>query len=322
MGRAPACVGQAADQESPAPRVSHTQSFINGDRLDKLTPMSSSHETDAHLARPHRRPDRPQAVLDVIRSWNVTPHLRRVRLGGPGMANLRDNDSTDKYVKLLLPPPGTDLTPPYDLDAIRAENPEALPLRRTYTVRHWNHQENYIDIDFVLHPDADAVEGIAARWSLEARPGHKVAMNGAGGGYAPNPSTVTHLLVGDHASLPAIASALEAMPESAHGYVLIHLNDEADIIELEAPEEIDVQWIIGGAADLLQMVRMLPELPTAGLQVFCHAERSLTKSLRRELVQVRQIPRDQISISAYWAHGRVEDEFQAEKREAIGRIDD
>ena len=33
------------------------------------------------------------------------------------------------------------------------------------------------------------------------------------------------------------------------------------------------------------------------------------------------IPREQISISAYWALGRIEDQFQAEKREPIGAID-
>ena len=59
-----------------------------------------------------------------------------------------------------------------------------------------------------------------------------------------------------------------------------------------------------------------------GLQVFCHAERGLTKQLRRLLVTERQIPREAISISAYWALGRVEDQFQAEKREPVGRIDD
>ena len=44
--------------------------------------------------------------------------------------------------------------------------------------------------------------------------------------------------------------------------------------------------------------------------------------MRRLLVTERQIPREAISISAYWALGRVEDQFQAEKREAIGKIDE
>ena len=50
------------------------------------------------------------------------------------------------------------------------------------------------------------------------------------------------------------------------------------------------------------------------LQVFCHVERGITKQLRQVLVKDAGIPRPQISISAYWALGRVEDQFQAEKR--------
>ena len=45
------------------------------------------------------------------------------------------------------------------------------------------------------------------------------------------------------------------------------------------------------------------------------------KQLRRLLVKEAGIPREQISISAYWALGRIEDQFQAEKREPIGAID-
>lgn len=56
--------------------------------------------------------------------------------------------------------------------------------------------------------------------------------------------------------------------------------------------------------------------------MFCHAERGLTKQLRRLLVKDSGIPREQISVSAYWALGRIEDQFQAEKREIIGKIDD
>lgn len=56
--------------------------------------------------------------------------------------------------------------------------------------------------------------------------------------------------------------------------------------------------------------------------MFCHVERGITKQLRRLLVKDAGIPRDRISISAYWALGRIEDQFQAEKREAVGRIDE
>lgn len=260
-----------------------------------------------------------QAVLSVRAVTQISPHLLRVTVGGEQFSTLRRSQDTDAYVKLLLPRPGSDLTPPYDLDALRENSPELLPALRTYTVRRWHDAEQSLDIDVVLHDDAD---GIAAPWAARARVGETIALKGAGGGYAPRPDATDHLLIGDHATLPAIAASLEAMPEDARGHAIIQLEHGEDRIDLSHPRGIEVQWVIGAGADLLEAVQALPVTVSPGLQVFCHAERGLTKQLRAHLVTERGIERGQISISAYWAQGRVEDEFQAEKRQPIGQIDD
>ena len=44
------------------------------------------------------------------------------------------------------------------------------------------------------------------------------------------------------------------------------------------------------------------------------------KALRRALLDERGLERAQVSLSGYWARGRTEDRFQAEKREPIGQI--
>jgi NADPH-dependent ferric siderophore reductase len=147
-------------------------------------------------------------------------------------------------------------------------------------------------------------------------------MNGAGGGYSPSAEARFHLLVGDHAALPAIAAALESMDPAAQGLVLLHLDHEEDRLDLVHPEGVELRWVIGAREQLLDEVGALDLTDHEGLDVFCHVERGITKQLRRLLVKEVGIPRDQISISAYWALGRVEDQFQAEKREPIGKIDD
>ena len=40
----------------------------------------------------------------------------------------------------------------------------------------------------------------------------------------------------------------------------------------------------------------------------------------RAALKTRLSERDQLSLSGYWAYGRTEDTFQAEKREPIGQI--
>jgi hypothetical protein len=41
---------------------------------------------------------------------------------------------------------------------------------------------------------------------------------------------------------------------------------------------------------------------------------------RREVFSARGVHRSELSLSGYWAQGRTEDRFQAEKREPVGQI--
>lgn len=275
---------------------------------------------DAQVERPARK-QRPQAVLEVQAKTRLSPRLLRLTLGGDGYAALNRNQQTDAYVKLLIADPSSGLRPPYDLDALREQSPELMPARRTYTVRHWDDENQSLDLDVVLHGDG-VDNGVAARWADEAQPGDRIAMSGAGGGYSPLPETRRHLLIGDHAALPAIAAALESMDESAEGMVLLQLDDAEDRLDLAHPAGVELHWLIGPREQLVTEVAALDLAETEGLQVFCHVERGITKQLRGVLVKEAGIAREQLSISAYWALGRIEDQFQAEKREPVGRIDD
>lgn len=288
--------------------------------MESMTTTDQSSPASATAQRP-ARPKRNQAVLEVLGKTRVSPRLLRLTLGGEGYEALNRNRNSDAYVKFLIADPASGLQPPYDMDALREHSPELMPARRTYTVRRWDDEKRRIEVDVVLHGDGED-SGIAARWADEAQPGDLLAMSGAGGGYTPAPETRRHLMLGDHAALPAIAAGLEAMDEDAQGTVLIQLDHDEDRLELEHPAGVEVRWLIGERELLLEAVDQLNLEDHEGLQIFCHVERGITKQLRAKLVKQAGIPREQISISAYWALGRIEDQFQAEKREPIGRIDD
>ncbi len=265
-----------------------------------------------------RRPARSQAVLTVQERQWVSPGLVRIVAGGPGFADYQDNDFTDKYVKLLFADPAHGLRPPYDLDHLRRTAPEQLPARRTYTVRWARPETQQLAIDFVVHGD----EGVAGPWAAAATPGDTLVLTGAGGAYRPDPQADWHLLIGDLAALPAIASALEALPAHATGHVLACTDDAADWIDLPRPDGVELHWLKPDGADD-PLVRATHNLvfPAGRPQAFVHGERSTVKALRRHLVGERQLARESLSISAYWAKGRIEDQFQAEKREPIGQLD-
>ncbi|MGC5628835.1 siderophore-interacting protein [Georgenia sp. Z1344] len=275
----------------------------------------------AHTERP-RRPQRPQIVLEVLERIQLTPHMVRIVAGGPGIAAVEDAGKTDAYTKMLFPHPDTDLTPPYDMEALREELPtELMPTRRTYSIRRFDLENGRIWIDFVVHGD----RGVAGPWAMAARPGDAVVLGGIGGGYAPDPDAEWHLLAGDDSALPAVAAALEAMPRDAVGVAHLEVDSAADHQEIDAPDGIEVRWLHRDGAEpgttslLTDAVRETP-WRDGRVQVFAHGERSAMKSLRPYLTDDRGLAKDQLSISAYWAHGRIEDAFQAEKREDIGRI--
>lgn len=274
--------------------------------------------------RPQRspRPQRPQIVLEVLERIQLSPRMVRIVAGGPGIAGVEDIGKTDAYTKMLFAHPDTELTPPYDLEALREELPtELLPSRRTYSIRRFDLENGRIWIDFVVH----GTEGIAGPWADTAKPGDVVVLGGIGGGYAPDPDADWHLLAGDDAALPAIAAALEAMPADAEGVALIEVDGEADQLDLLAPEGVRIEWLhragreAGTTTLLADAVRAL-DWREGRVQVFAHGERGAMKSLRPYLTDERALDRAQLSISAYWAHGRKEDTFQAEKREPVGQV--
>ena len=241
----------------------------------------------------------------VVSSEWLSPHLVRVRVGGPGFEQFEDRPETDKYVKLKFTTPV----------------PESLPVTRTYTVRRVDAEARTLDVDFVVHGD----EGLAGPWAARTRPGDRISLMGPGGGYSPDPTADAHLFAGDLSAVPAIAAGLErleALNPDARGHVVIEVDSETAIVPVPAPNGVRVEWIIDPGHDVEALASVLGQLdwPDGTVQVFAHGERESMKAVRRVLFEERGLDRAQVSLSGYWARGRTEDRFQAEKREPIGKI--
>jgi NADPH-dependent ferric siderophore reductase len=276
-------------------------------------------ESTTNLER-RARPARPQAVLGVLHRERLSPHTVRITAGGPGFGALRMNEFTDKYAKVIFVDPGLGLTPPYDLAALRDSlPPDQRPVTRTYTLRRADAERQQVTIDFVVHGD----EGIAAPWAARAEPGDVLTLSGAGGAYRPDPGSDWHLLAGDESALPAICSALEALPGDARGIAYLETCDPGEYLDATPPSGVQVIWLHrpepGSQPRLLADALLAgPWLPgRAG--VFAHGERESMKAVRAALKD-RLGGADQLSLSGYWASGRTEDVFQSEKRQPIGQI--
>lgn len=266
------------------------------------------------------RPPRPQHVLEVVSATWIAPHLVRVRARGADLTPFRESPHTDRYVKITFVKPELGLEPPYDLAALRETlAPEDLPVTRTYTVRAVEGDE--LAIDFVVHGD----EGLAGPWAARAQPGDRMVVSSPGGAYSPDPAASWHLFAGDESALPAIAAALEALGSDAVGVALLEVACSADELPLVAPSGVEVVWLhrgeaAAGTSGVLAEAVAAWVVPEGRGQVFAHGEREAMKALRDVFFRVWGLERAQVSLSGYWAYGRTEDRFQAEKREPIGQI--
>lgn len=238
--------------------------------------------------------------LSVVATRRLGPSLVRVRLGGDGFAAFEDRPETDKYVKL------------------RFADADGLPVTRTYTIRHVDHEAGALDVDFVIHGD----EGLAGPWAAAAQPGDHLTFIGPGGGYRPDDTADWYLFAGDLSAVPAIAAALEALPAEASGVAFLHVDAAEDVIDLTAPDGVEVRWIVDPAHEVTRLAEAVRDLPwrDGRVDVFAHGERESMKALRPVLFEERALERGQVSLSGYWARGRTEDRFQAEKREPVGQI--
>lgn len=269
---------------------------------------------------------RVQHLLQVLRTQQLTPHMVRVVLGGEGFSRIEFKDDTDQYIKLLFADPALKLERPYDMDALRETlTTDQMPVTRTYTIRHVDHAAEEVWVDFVTHGAA----GLAGPWAESAQPGDLISFFGPGSGYAPRQDAGFHLLAGDESAVPAIAAAVESMPADARGLVLLEAASEEERLPIEAPSGVELRWLYRGGHFTVESARLaedvealtLPDVAAEEVQVFVHGEREQMKRIRRHLVEERGLPRKGMSLSAYWAYGRAEDVFQAEKRTPVGQID-
>ncbi len=252
--------------------------------------------------------------LRVLRVEDVTPGMRRIVLGGDGLAaHTADtgysvgafrSDGFDDHVKVILRHP--DLTEPLlpkQMDGVLEWPRDDRSVVRTYTVRRWDPEHGEVDVDVVTHGDGPGV-----RWAVTARPGDAVHIAGPRRSSG-HPRDVDWVLVaGDETALPAIARWLEEWPDGQRGRVLIEVSSEDRRQDLPHPPGVDVTWIDSAGTDpgattlLADAVRNLEWWDGTGF-VWVAGEAGAVAPLRRWLRDERDLRDEQVQITAYWHRG-------------------
>lgn len=283
--------------------------------------MTATETDSATVVAPAVKP-RAQFSLRVLRTQHLSPHMVRVVAGGPDLANFVPKDATDMYVKIHFLQPGVDYAEPVDVFALRETLPrEHWPVTRTYTVRWLDATAQEIAIDFVVHGSS----GLAGPWAAAAVPGDRIIFSGPGGAYTPNLDADWQLFAGDESAIPAIAAALESLPADTRGHAYLEVDTAADIQPIAKPDAVELTWVFRNGTTPDQCTVLLDAVangpwPAGTVHAFVHGEREYMKALRDLLFKQRGLQRTQVSLSGYWAYGRSEENFQAEKKDPIGKI--
>jgi NADPH-dependent ferric siderophore reductase len=230
--------------------------------------------------------------LQVLRVTDITPRMRRVTLHGPELVGFISL-GTDDHVKLLF------ATTPEEQAALESEAPlqnseGPRPAMRDYTPRRYDPQTGELDIDFVLHGD-----GPAATWAAQAEAGQTLNIAGPRGSMIVPDMFDSYLLIGDETALPAIGRRLEALPANRKALVVVEIDNAAERQTLHSEAAVEVIWVVRGEQDLLEVTRQL-SLPAGDLYGWVATESSLSRKLRRVLLDEFKLDEATIKAAGYW----------------------
>lgn len=233
----------------------------------------------------------------VLRVEELTPSLRRVVLGGPGLADFDSTGVGDEYLRVVFPAEGeTEPRLPVVVDGVLDYATVGLGPLRTYTVRRHDPEAGEVTLDLVVHEG-----GVASTWARHARPGDVVGLSSPTGLYDPPADLAWQLLVADCAGLPALARILETTPETVRSRAVVEVPDDEHRLPL--PPGADVTWVSGGnghgPSRLEEVVRSLPRPAPAGY-VWVAGESRALRGVRAHLRRELGLPATAYKAVGYW----------------------
>lgn len=234
-----------------------------------------------------------QSVVDV------TPHMRRIVFGGPGLADF-PAEKEGGYVKLIFP----------DLPRSKPDR----PVMRTYSIRSHDAEAGEISVDFAMHNDTG---GIAIDWAARAVPGDVMPLAGPGNVKMAPEEADWYLIASDMTGLPAASCNLEMLPANAKGFAIFEITSEEDKQDIPAPPGMQIQWVVEPAPQdlnnsLLNAIKAL-DWPDGTPFVWTACEFDTMRALRSYYRVEKGVDKTKIYLSSYWRAGRTEDQHKVDK---------
>jgi NADPH-dependent ferric siderophore reductase len=210
---------------------------------------------------------------------DLTPRMRRVQLTSPALA-------------------GFDYVPGQDM-ALTFRRGDAPPVRRRYTIRHFDRQQPRLDLDFVMHGD-----GPGMRWAQAARSGDSIEVVGPRGKITLVGDVAWHLFAGDATAVPGALAMMEALPASTPAVAVLQVDGPQERQSVGGDRGQQITWddIVAGDAGLNATLASA-KFPAGRGHAYLAGEVALVTALKATLL-ARGWAADDISAKAYWNRGR------------------
>ena len=213
-----------------------------------------------------------QYVADVLRREQLSPHLVRLTLGGPGLAGFTSTGIADEWVGLVVP---------------------GQFQSRYYTVRSWDGTELVVDV--VVHD-----VGLVTEWAGGECVGDQVTITEPKGSFAMPEGAAWLLLVGDLTALPAMARIAET---HAGGVPTRIWAEVPDLEELSGylPGGADVTWL-SSDHETSRLAAVVEEIdwPEGEGYFWMAGESAQMRAIRKFLMRERRLPSTAYDVMGYW----------------------
>ena len=248
---------------------------------------------------------RPQfRAVSVKRVDRITPGVVRITVGGDELAGFEPRGQAG-HVRFWFPQPGeaAPIMPDWGDNGPVMREGVPRPEARVYTPRIWDADKRELSVDFIIHG-----EGPGSSWAESAKPGDRIVIAGPGGRFQVDPSSDWYLLAADQTGIPALATVLEALPESIPAQVYVEVEDASEEQDLPSSKNVTLTLLHRApnkpmGAALLDAVTKT-KLPADGAgRVWVACESAIMHDIRRHLLEERKLNRTAMHTHGYWKLG-------------------
>jgi NADPH-dependent ferric siderophore reductase len=218
--------------------------------------------------------------MEVVEATDLGPHMRRIRLSSPALADFAYEPGQD--IMLVL-------------------SGGERPLCRRYTIRGFETASRTLELNVVAH----GVHGPGAEWASSASPGDRVNGVGPRGKIFIDREADWHLFLGDESAAPGYLHMLEALGAQGLGQAYLEVASGAD----ELPTSADgVTWLYRGDVPATQSSMLVDAITAADLpegrgRVYIAGEVQIVNAVLRAAL-ARGLSADQLAPKAYWGRGK------------------